>query len=307
MQTPSNLPPGVTDADIEAQCADDPIFERLFERITEETGGDATAAVDRWDTAPKLRRIVDRLGEYVAAGEASVSLHSLMPDSDDETLAEAVANVARETIEAKRRRAWKAARQAARELRAYAIAAENDEEPRMSDDAIDAGDLACKLDEYDYRFSSLDTLVFKPGAGVSLDGYSDAEHDKALGKLAGDLKIDPQRDAPQPTAQYGEGEIGVLLDHEKPIGARVALWTFPDSPRAIRYTIGVYGGDSWALSPGFDICRGEGTSGVTDTLVIEKTRTLEELHEKCKLAARQHNAHAARALLLWKGAPTHGD
>lgn len=50
------------------------------------------------------------------------------------------------------RRAWAQTKKALDALDAYACAAEDHEQPCMSDDAIDAAELAAKIRRYDHRF-----------------------------------------------------------------------------------------------------------------------------------------------------------
>ena len=52
-----------------------------------------------------------------------------------------------------RAKAWEKAQQAQEALAAYAGAAEDHEMPRMSDDAVDAADLAATVRKYDYRYA----------------------------------------------------------------------------------------------------------------------------------------------------------
>ena len=53
-----------------------------------------------------------------------------------------------------RSKAWKLTREAHEALLKYAVWAENHEEPRMSDDAIDALDLSDEIQEFDHRWET---------------------------------------------------------------------------------------------------------------------------------------------------------
>ncbi len=71
----SNLPPGVTDADIEAQCEDDPAFEKLVDEIWDSRLL-ADEARRRWESQPDL---------LAACENILTVLQALFCDSMDET------------------------------------------------------------------------------------------------------------------------------------------------------------------------------------------------------------------------------